>query len=85
MENERTFDETFDEVLSALLALIQQKKYKEARDLLLTGHNGADVAELMEGIVDEEGRRLHHARCIVRFSRKFGSFFFCTETIHAIL
>ena len=25
------------------------------------------------------------ARCIVRFSRKFGSFFFCTETIHAIL
>ncbi len=55
MENERTFDETFDEVLSALLALIQQKKYKEARDLLLTGHNGADVAELMEGIVDEEG------------------------------
>ncbi len=55
MENERTFDETFDEVLSALLALIQQKKYKEARDLLLTGHNGADVAELMESIVDEEG------------------------------
>ena len=55
MENEKTFEEAFDEILEEILGLIREKKYKEARDLLVEGHNGADIAELLESIVDEEG------------------------------
>ena len=55
MENEKTFEEAFDEILEEILGLIREKKYKEARDLLVEGHNGADIAELLESSVDEEG------------------------------
>lgn len=53
MENEKileeTFDETFDRVLADILALIEEKKYRAARDTIINElHNGADIAEVME-------------------------------------
>ena len=60
MENEKileeTFDETFDRVLADILALIEEKKYRTARDTIINElHNGADIAEVMESITDEAG------------------------------
>lgn len=55
MDNERTFDEIFEEVLERILNLLDAKKYMEARDNLVDLANGADIAEVMEDIIDELG------------------------------
>ena len=60
MENEKileeTFDETLDRVLADIIALIEEKKYRTARDTIINElHNGADIAEVMESIIDKAG------------------------------
>ena len=56
MENEKTFDEIYDELLEKIVDLIEEKKFKEVRDLFIEElTTEADAAELLEGIIDRCG------------------------------
>ncbi|MBQ4337176.1 MAG: magnesium transporter, partial [Lentisphaeria bacterium] len=48
MDNERTFEEIVEEIL----ALLEEKKYVQARDVLLKNNN-VDIAEILEEILEE--------------------------------
>ena len=45
---------TFDEALEEILVLVKEKKYKRTREMLLT-LNEADIAEILEEILEEVG------------------------------
>ena len=55
MDNEKTFEELFDEKRAEMMSLVEEKKYKAARDMLLEFGNEADIAEAMEYIIDDIG------------------------------
>ena len=50
MENEKTFDETIEEILQ----ILEEKKYVKARDELLK-NNEVDIAEILEEVLEELG------------------------------
>jgi len=50
MDTKKTFDEALEEILD----LVKEKKYKRTRELLLT-LNEADIAEILEEILEEVG------------------------------
>lgn len=55
MENEKTFEELFEEKRESMMTLVNERKYKAARDMLLEIGNEADIAEAMEYIIDDIG------------------------------
>lgn len=50
--DEKDFDDIFDTLFEQVLALMDEKKYKQVRDLMLE-LNEADIAELLEELKDE--------------------------------
>lgn len=50
MENEKSFDDTIEEIL----AILEEKKYVKARDELLK-NNEVDIAEILEEVLEELG------------------------------
>ncbi len=50
MEDEKTFEELTAEIIS----MLEEKKYVKARDLLLE-NNAADIAEILESVMEELG------------------------------
>lgn len=55
MENEKTFEELFEEKRESMMTFVNERKYKAARDMLLEIGNEADIAEAMEYIIDDIG------------------------------
>lgn len=50
--DENDFDDIFDDLFQQITLLLEEKKYKQIRDLLLE-LNEADIAELIEEVIDE--------------------------------
>lgn len=50
--SENDFDDIFDDLFEQISTLIEQKKYKQVREILIE-MNSADIAEIMEEIIDE--------------------------------
>ncbi len=50
--NDNDFDDIFDELFEQISTLLEQKKYKQVREILVE-MKSADIAEIMEEIIDE--------------------------------
>ena len=53
-DTEKERDDEYDATLEKILALLPDKKFVQAREILLE-NNEADIAELLEDVIDEEG------------------------------
>ena len=53
-DTEKERDDEYDRTLEKILALLPDKKFVQAREILLE-NNEADIAELLEDVIDEEG------------------------------
>lgn len=54
MDEEKVEEKTFDEAVEEIIALLENKKYVVARDLILE-NNPVDIAEILEEILEEVG------------------------------
>jgi len=52
---EEGFDDTFDHLYNEVITLLEQKRYKVLRELMIS-LNIADIAEILEEIIDRENR-----------------------------
>ena len=55
--SENDFDDIFDDLFEQISTLIEQKKYKQVREILIE-MNSADIAEIMEEILRCKSHKL---------------------------